>query len=363
MKNYTSFLESQKKFKLSYYAFDWDDNILHMPTTIHMDRLVEGKWHPISILPPEFALIRNNKEYRIRDNDPDKAYIEFKDYGPRGGKSFIKDIEYSLSHRKFGPSWNTFIKCLVEGSIFAIITARGHEYNTIKEGVKYVIDNCLSKEEKDKMYVNCLTYSSIFEKDKVYTRLSEGNFTDNELIKTYLNCCKYYGVGTPFSNSFRKEFSLNESTTIEQCKKIALGRFIEICNEYGKSANLGVSIGFSDDDKRNVQHVKEYFEQKSSDHINLKLNVFDTSDKTKSVRTKFVNGRITEYMGSELSNQEGSLLRFDAFNSQSRTLQNSTNDFTGYNLAQQTKVANGLYKKGFKTKKRILKKKAKKKQL
>ena len=351
--------------KLSYFAFDWDDNILHMPTKIQMDRLSEGIWRPVAVSPSEFAIVRTDSEYRIRDNDPMKAFIEFKDFGPRGDNSFVEDTKYAIDNQKYGPSWNTFIKCLIEGSIFAIITARGHEYDTLRKGVEYIINNCLSENEQNKMYNNCLEFASIFESNRKFERI-EKIFTKNELIDTYLNCCKYYGVGLPFSKSFAEEFNIDPSKPekLEESKQIALGKFIDICNEYGKFANLKVSIGFSDDDKRNVEHIKNYFEKKSSNHINLKLNVFDTSDRNNGVRTKYVNGAIVEYMGAELGNKEASLLRFDGFNSQSRTLQNSTNDFTGYNMQQQAKVANGLYKKDFKKKEtKVVHRKKKKKKL
>lgn len=354
LNNYDRFSKLQK---LSYRAFDWDDNILHMPTKINMDKYVENSWIPLSVLPSEFAIVRNDKEYRIRDNDPYKAFLEFKDCGPRGDNSFMEDVKYSILNKQFGPSWDTFLKCLMEGSIFAIITARGHEYETIKNGVKYIIDKCLTHSQQNRMYNNCLGYSNIFEKGRQYKR-TEGRFSDNELIMTYLDACKYFGVGAPFSESFKNEFDVNPNESIEVCKQLALGKFIDICNEYGRYSNLGVSIGFSDDDKRNVEHIKHYFESKSNDHINLRLTVFDTSDKNNGVKTKYSNGSVVENMGPSMANNDNSLLRFDQFNSQSRNLQNSTNDFTGYELQQRAKVGVNLYKKDFKkTKKKILKKK------
>jgi hypothetical protein len=332
-----------------------------MPTKIQMDRLVEGKWHPISVSPAEFAVVRRNQEYRIRNNAPLEAFLEFKDIGPRGENSFIEDCSFAIANKNYGPSWITFLECLKKGSIFSIITARGHEYETLKNGVKYVIDNCLTSDEKNQMYNNCLEYASIFDKGVEYKRV-KGNFTDNELIIRYLDCCKFYGVGQPYSNSIKKEFKLSDETqqNLEQDKQIVLNKFIEICNNYGKESKLGVSVGFSDDDKRNVEHIKSYFERKSSDHINLKLNVFDTSTK-EGIRTKYINGIITEYMGAEMGNKEASIMRFNQFNSQPNTLQNSTNDFTGHNMQQQAKTGVDLYKKTFKKKpKKFLKKKVKK---
>ena len=344
--------------RLNYFAFDWDDNILHMPTKIQMDKIVEGKWIPIEITPAEFAKYRNDSKYRIRNNNPIESFIEFKDIGPRGEQAFIKDVIYAVDNGHKGTSWDDYIRCLTEASLFAIITARGHEYDTIKQGPKYIIDNCLTKEQQDIMYQNCLEYASIFEKGKEFHR-KKGKFSDNELIKLYLESCRYYGVGAPYSESFKNDFGVAENTPIEECKQIALGRFIEICNTYGKNANLGVSIGFSDDDKKNVESIKKYFEEKSNTHINLRFSVFDTSTKDVN-RTKFIKG-IKEDMGSDLGNRQANLLRFDSFNSQANTLTNSTNDFTGFNNAQKVKIASKLYKNILLKKSRKAKNKVKKK--
>lgn len=349
--NYSSFKEKNIE-KLRYYCLDWDDNILHMPTIIHMDKLNENMWQPIDVSPSEFAIIRNNSSYRVRENNPSKAYEEFRDYGPRGFNAFLEDVKHAIQNNKFGPSWGKFIKCLKEGSLFAIITARGHEYETIKEGVKYIIDNCLSIEEQDYMHNKCLNFSKLFNDDIKYVKNSD-RFSNSLLIKKYLDSCRFYGVGNPYSISFKKEFG-DIKLDIEEAKKMVLDNFIKICDDYGKKANLNVSLGFSDDDKKNVEHVKKFFEFKSTIIEHMKLNVFDTSNKGESIRTKFQNG-LTEDMGASLSNKENSILRFNNFTSMSNNLQNATNDFSqpNYTLLQKAKVANMLTKK---TKKKFVKK-------
>ena len=46
---------------LKYYIFDWDDNILHMPTYIHLERrLANGSWVPHLVSTALFAVIRND---------------------------------------------------------------------------------------------------------------------------------------------------------------------------------------------------------------------------------------------------------------------------------------------------------------
>ena len=46
---------------LKYYIFDWDDNILHMPTKIRMEHLdpETGEWRPVEVSTSTFALVRS----------------------------------------------------------------------------------------------------------------------------------------------------------------------------------------------------------------------------------------------------------------------------------------------------------------
>lgn len=352
--NYSSFL---KKNVLRYYSFDWDDNILHMDTPIHMDKFENSQWIKLSVKPSEFALVRNNENYRCRNNNPNEAFEEFRDIGPRGDKAFIQDVQKALNDNAYGPSWGRFLKCLTEGALFSIVTARGHEYSTIRKGVEYIINNILTNEEKETMYNNCLKFSKIFDNKEVAINTSI-KFTENELIERYLDCCKYYGVGAPMSKSFKEEFNCDDDIKIEDAKKIAIGKFLEICSDYSEKIKVDATVGFSDDDKKNVQHVKDYFAYKSTIYERMKLNVYDTSDKTKSFKTRFENG-VLEDMGQTINNLENSILRFNNFTSMANTLQFSTNDFSqpNYTNLQKAKVANMITK----PKKKKFKKKFKKK--
>jgi len=304
-----------------------------------MDKLIENVWYPVEVEPSEYANIRHNPEYRVRDNNPSLAYEEFRDVGPRGANAFLEDTKKAISNNSIGPSWGKFIKCLTEGSLFAIITARGHEYNTLKEGVKYIIDNCLTSEQKDNMYDKCLSFANYFDNNDEFIR-HDDKFSDNKLIERYLECCRYYGVGAPYSKSFSEEFTEDTSIKIEEAKKMVLDRFIQICDSYGQHSNLNVSLGFSDDDKKNVEHIKKYFEYKSTIYERMKLNVYDTSNREQSVKTSF--GGVLE----TVQGKEGSLLRFNNFNSMSNNLQNATNDFSepNYSDLQKSKVANSITK-------------------
>ena len=51
---YKTLLEFQKRA----YSFDWDDNILNMPTHIHLEKMVGDEWIPVDVSTSEFAEMR-----------------------------------------------------------------------------------------------------------------------------------------------------------------------------------------------------------------------------------------------------------------------------------------------------------------
>lgn len=286
-------------------AFDWDDNILHMLTKIKMDKKNIDEWLPISVDPAEFALIRGDKEnYRIRNNDPVQAFDEFVDFGPRGSNAFYEDVLAAMSNNEYGPSWQTFLSCLKGANLFGIVTSRSHEYSSIRRSVEYIIDNVLTNEDKDKMYINCCNFGlSATMLDSFYgyeirnrDNLDYENFSKSIEVSRYLDTCKYYGVGLPFSNSFKKDFNITDDLkiSIQESKRMALDRLIGISdNIFTKVFSNGdieiFNLGFSDDDKKTIEFIKEFFAQKAADFRGVKLCVYDTSDRKikGGVKTKF----------------------------------------------------------------------------
>ena len=49
------------------YSFDWDDNILFMPTTIKMEKKESLVWVPVNVSTEEFAELRNDPDYRLTE--------------------------------------------------------------------------------------------------------------------------------------------------------------------------------------------------------------------------------------------------------------------------------------------------------
>jgi hypothetical protein len=308
---FTEFIKESHEIELHYYALDWDDNILHMPTVIHMDKKENGSWVPVDVSTAEFAKVRNDKEnYRLRNDNGDEAFSEFRDFGPRGPKAFLEDTKNALSKGSFAPAWKSFVKCLTEADLFAIITARGHEPNSIRGAVEYIIDNVLSEEERFLLYSNCLKHAYIFkgDTDVEFDRIPKGQLSKTPLISLYLDNCDYYGVS---SKAFAAEFGAASASNPEHGKEEALDKFIEKCNTLGRKIGAkSVSVGFSDDDPKNVEHVRKYFKEKSALSNELqphkvKLNLYKTTDRgiEGGERTKFLeaaDGSIAPGMASSV---------------------------------------------------------------
>ena len=49
IKKFSEFIFESNSLELHFYSFDWDDNILHMPTVIHMDRKEGSNWIPVDV--------------------------------------------------------------------------------------------------------------------------------------------------------------------------------------------------------------------------------------------------------------------------------------------------------------------------
>lgn len=305
---------NKSESNLLYYAFDWDDNILFMPTVIHMDKLVDGEWIPTDVSTAEFAQVRADKEnWRILNNNPDEAFSEFRDFGPRGEVAFLEDIKKAISLKRFGPAWSDFLECLSNGSLFAIITARGHESETMRMGVEWIMDNILSEDMLFEMYNNLLKFAYIYREDDKFDKILKGKSSDNPLIKSYLDNCDFVGVSSPSRGG--------TPDNPEKAKEEALLSFKEKINRFASNIGAKAMIGFSDDDLGNVKHIEDLIDNLNHEQFPniIKYVVKGTKDPqniTKKVRD------IESF--TETSHQtpglESSIMPFTQFNNMTNRL-------------------------------------------
>ena len=241
---------------MKYYAFDWDDNIVHMPTKIIL-KTDDG--NEVGMSTDDFA------EYRSKIGKEDFEYNgetiigfgedPFRNFRTQGDKDFLVDA----MRAKLGPAFNDFREAINNGSIFSIITARGHNPNTLKQAVyNYIIDG-FNGIDKDQLVKNLKKYRTFVDED---------DMTDDELIKSYLELNKYHPV------SFGDE---KGAANPEEAKVRAMEDFVSyikgMANLLSKRAFVKNDIsnnfvpeqpiiGFSDDDVRNVEVMSKHFKDK-----------------------------------------------------------------------------------------------------
>jgi hypothetical protein len=295
---------------LLFYSFDWDDNILFMPTKIHMDQLVDGKWLPKSVSTSDFAEVRVDRDnWRIRDNDPDLAFSEFRDFGSRGETAFLQDVKSAISQEKFGPSWDDFIECMVNGSVFSIITARGHESGPMRMGIEWIIDNILTESQLYEMYNNLLKFAYLFKEDGEFDRILKGKPSSNKLVKIYLDNCDFVGVSAPSRGG--------SPDKPELAKEEALLEFKAKIDKFAASIGVKAKVGFSDDDLGNVKHVEDLVDNINRERFPNIVQYVVKGTKDPDSITKKV--RITE-TSHQAPGLESSVMAFTQFNNMTNRL-------------------------------------------
>ena len=123
---------------MKYYAFDWDDNLMFMPTKIV---LKDDNGNEVGMSTEDFAHHRTEigKQPFEYEGKTIVGFAEdpFRYFRTAGDKAFLVDAMIAPT----GPAWDDFVEAVNNGSIFAIITARGHNPNTLKEAVyNYIIN-------------------------------------------------------------------------------------------------------------------------------------------------------------------------------------------------------------------------------
>jgi len=246
----------EKTPDLKYYAFDWDDNIVHMPTKI---MVLDDEGKEVGMSTDDFAEHRHHigKEDFDYKGHTIVGFAEnpFRNFRTEGDQDFLVDA----MRAKKGPAFNDFREAINNGSIFSIITARGHNPNTLKQAVYNYIINDFNGISKKELVKNLKKFRSFAGEDEM---------TDNDLIKSYLSMNKYHPV------SFGNE---GGATNPEEAKVRAMDDFVDYIKGMAAILNKRAwlkndvsnkfipsmpSIGFSDDDPRNIEVMKKHFKDK-----------------------------------------------------------------------------------------------------
>ncbi len=280
---FVNYRVAQRDYK--YYIFDWDDNILHMPTRIHLEkRGQDGHWRPHAVSTSVFSVVRNDPcNYRPPAGDWAKAFAEFQDDLDTTGDDniFLRDARKAI-HRVVtgqeepGPSFETFRKTLVEGRLFAIVTARGHASATLRRGVEIFIETVLTPDERATMLANLRGYRACFDHVERFG-------SDREELDYYLSLNRYHAVTSPDFKQWLDRAD-SQAASSEERKQLAIRDFMEHIARVLERTEPGerwrpISVGFSDDDPANVQAVENYIREELSRRFpGVTFCLYDTSD-------------------------------------------------------------------------------------
>jgi hypothetical protein len=249
----TEIIHDQLKPTMKYYAFDWDDNLMYMPTKIY---LKDEGGNSVGMSTEDFAEYRSEIgkepfEYEGHtivgfDND------SFRDFRVTGDKKFLVDAMRAPT----GPAWDDFVEAVNNGSIFAIVTARGHTPSVLKNSVYNLIKKNKHGLNEKELVKNLRKYRDIAD---------EEDMSDDELVRTYLEMCKWHPV----------TFGEGSAANPEELKVSAMKQFMEYVRNLSQrlqekaymknkiSNYFTPFIGFSDDDLKNVETMKKHFDDES----------------------------------------------------------------------------------------------------
>lgn len=155
-------MKKEKMRNIISYNFDWDDNIMMMPTKIILYHKKTNREKAIST--KEFALCRKvigkagkyqnytiyaDDIYGNREHPEYHSFKNFRDF--EQSKEFVEQVKEALKSKKsFGPSFNSFCASLNNRKTAqwtTIITARGHHPKSIMKALHFL---------KDKGYIKYL---------------------------------------------------------------------------------------------------------------------------------------------------------------------------------------------------------------
>lgn len=236
---------------MKYYAFDWDDNIAIMPTKIILE---DSEGNEVGMSTEDFAHYREliGKEPFEYEGTEVVGFAKdpFRYFSTKGDKLFIVDSMLA----KPGPAWSDFVEAINNGSIFSIVTARGHSPNVLKEACYNMIISNHNGIDSNELTKNL---------EKFRDLEGVGSTSKRNMILEYLDMCRFYPV----------TYGQGSAQSPEEGKIKALKEFVEYVKRISKMINKRAflknkvsnrftpTIGFSDDDLRNLEKVKGHFEK------------------------------------------------------------------------------------------------------
>lgn len=239
---------------MKYYMFDWDDNIMFMPTKIYLKTEDDGE---IGMGTESFAEYRKNFDPKTgKAFEPfeyegemivglsDNPFRDFKS----GESEFIRDMK----NAELGPAWEDVVEAVNSGSYLAIITARGHNPEVFKRAFYELITNNVEGISIEEFY------KSIKDRNR---KAGENTGSVEDELDDYLDNCLFFPVGYYYPNGGIKpeEIKLEAIRMFKSSVEELIGYLNDNLSLKGITEyKLKPVFGFSDDDLKNIEFaVKE----------------------------------------------------------------------------------------------------------
>lgn len=224
----------------SFYFFDLDENIFHVNSAHYVFHKQTGVMLevPGKIFWEDFDNIGRSgflKDYSVIADDENGSFRRFRDIPSQSTltQPFIEDLQKALDLGDWmGPSWNHFYHAVLNQRPLAVITARGHHPDTIRQGLKLFVEKGYLPHEPN--YLAILPVSH----PEVQKQLAGGS--------------------------------------IPELKRKAIRHAVELAfKTYGE--NSYHRFGMSDDDPKNVQKIIEEFTYLKKDYPENAFFIIETT--------------------------------------------------------------------------------------
>ncbi len=234
---------------LKSYVFDLDQNIVNTKTPIYLlIKQPDGSRKEEAVPNSDFEKKLTDKEnVKLHDN-PDHSFRQF-----RGSGKLIKDVFDALSDKAFWPSREKFKTATIEASPTHIITARGNPMEEFRKLHKAIIYEILTEAEREEFAYN------------IANHMRSPSRHYEMLIEQYLKNNLYIPCADPETI---KRFKRGKKSPHEK-KAAAFEKTIKQTihtyeGYYGRPfmKNRHITIGFSDDSKKNVEAITQLILEK-----------------------------------------------------------------------------------------------------
>ena len=240
---------------ISFYFFDFDDNVVFLETPILLKNKVNGEETEVSTT--EFATIRGElgRSGPWQDFEYyDKTYSHYFDIPTgeitRGKKQyFVKDVEKAMqepTEKWQAPAWPLLVYACANQRPVAFVTARAHSRETIKAGVSVLVESGFLAQEPNYLEIYAVNNPGMIE----------------ELLSSIQD------------DTERKRVRNLEDPT-SALKRIAIRNIVDkAVNAYG--AEPSHRFGMSDDDPKNVDLIIKAMGDCKQKYIDKRFFVINT---------------------------------------------------------------------------------------